>query len=135
MTVTVLSGPERRRRWTTAEKLDLVEQTLAAEASIAEIARRHDVHPNLLHVWRRQARSGALTAAIESQPAPGQKPHFAAVRIAPERPVVAATPVPSGVGVIEMEFANGSRMRVTGAVDPTILAAALAVVASNGGRQ
>jgi len=37
--------------------------------------------------------------------------------------------------MIEMEFANGSRMRVTGAVDPAMLAATLAVLASNGGRK
>jgi transposase len=43
MAVAILSGPERRRRWTQAEKLRLVEETLAAEANIAEIARRHDV--------------------------------------------------------------------------------------------
>jgi transposase-like protein len=29
MTQEILSGPERRRRWTTAEKLRLVEATLA----------------------------------------------------------------------------------------------------------
>jgi len=34
-----------------------------------------------------------------------------------------------------MEFANGSRMRVTGAVDSALLAAALAVMASNGGQR
>jgi hypothetical protein len=37
MTATVLSGPERRRRWTRAEKLRLVEETLAPEAELAEV--------------------------------------------------------------------------------------------------
>jgi len=60
MTVTVLSGPERRRRWTSAEKLRIVEESLVAESSVIEIARRHDVHPNQLHAWRRQARLGLL---------------------------------------------------------------------------
>ena len=60
MTVTVLSGPERRRRWATAEKLRMVEECLTAETSIVEVARRHDVHPNQLHGWRRQARLGLL---------------------------------------------------------------------------
>ena len=45
MTVTVLSGPDRRRRWTFAEKLRMGE-FLAPEAIIAEVARRHDIHPN-----------------------------------------------------------------------------------------
>src|SRR5580700_5413196 len=31
MAVAILSGPERRRRWTEAEKLRLVEETLAPE--------------------------------------------------------------------------------------------------------
>ena len=67
MAVAILSGPERRRRRTQAEKLRLVEETLAAEANIAEIARRHDVHPNLLHTWRRQARTGLLAGAVEEK--------------------------------------------------------------------
>lgn len=32
-------------------------------ASVIEVARRHDVHPNLLTVWRRQARTGAFEPA------------------------------------------------------------------------
>ena len=43
-----------------AEKARIVEESLAAGASVAEVARRHDVHPNLLHAWRRQARTGTL---------------------------------------------------------------------------
>ena len=61
--VSVLSGPERRRRWTTVEKLQIVEESQAPSASVIEVARRHDVHPNLLTVWRRQARTGAIGPA------------------------------------------------------------------------
>ena len=57
MTATVLSGPERRR-WTTAEKLRMVEETLEPEATIVEVARRRGVHPSLLHSWRCQAQQG-----------------------------------------------------------------------------
>jgi len=64
-TAMVLSGPERRRRWTEAEKVRIVEESLAGEASVAEVARRHDVHPNLLHRWRHQAR----TATVGGTPA------------------------------------------------------------------
>ena len=34
----------------------MVEESLAPDARVSEVARRHDVHPNLLHLWRRQAR-------------------------------------------------------------------------------
>ena len=43
-TVAILSGRERRRRWTPAEKLRIVKESLATEASVPEVARRHDVH-------------------------------------------------------------------------------------------
>lgn len=56
-TVTVLSGPERRR-WTLAEKAQIVEESLAPEASVVEVARRHDIHPNLLHLWRGRRAQG-----------------------------------------------------------------------------
>ena len=36
--VTVLCGRERRRRWTTAEKLRLVAESLTAGLSVAEFA-------------------------------------------------------------------------------------------------
>jgi len=62
-TAMVLSGPERRRRWTEAEKVRIVEESLAGEVSVAEVARRHDVHPNLLHRWRQRARAGAAVGA------------------------------------------------------------------------
>jgi transposase len=121
MTATVLSGPERRRRWTRTEKLRLVEETLAPEARVAEIARRYDVHPNLLHTWRRQAERGVLTGGAGASPAPADG--FAAVAIAP---TVASLPasLPTVAGsLIEIEFAAGVRMRITGPVDTSMLVA------------
>jgi transposase len=55
-TVTVLSGPERRRRWSSSEKARIVEESLSPGAVVTAVARRHDVHPNLLHHWRRRAK-------------------------------------------------------------------------------
>ena len=124
-TVTVLSGPERRRRWTTAEQLRIVEESLAPGARVVEVAGRHDVHRNLLTVWRRQARTGALSGV----PGPAMRPdevHFAAVSIAPEQQALMA---PSErCGAIEIEFAAGTRMRITGAVDAATLRAAVAAL-------
>jgi transposase len=134
MTVTVLSGPERRRRWTRAEKLRLVEESLAPETSIAEIARRHDLHPNLLHVWRRQARMGLLGDAVEGKPASAERVRFAAVAIAPEGPGLPAALPASPAGVIEVEFAAGCRMRITGGVEASLVSAVIAGLAKSGGR-
>jgi transposase len=60
-TVTVLASPERRRRWTPTEKQRIVEESFAADTTVADVARRHDIHPNLLHLWRRHAKA-ALAA-------------------------------------------------------------------------
>ena len=123
-TVTVLSGPERRRRWTTAEKVRIVQESLAPGASVVEVARRHDVHRNLLTVWRRQARTGAFGAG--SVPRRKDEVHFAAVSVAPEQRALTAPPGSSGA--IEIEFASGARLRITGAVDTATLAAAIAAL-------
>ncbi len=58
----VLSGPERRRRWTAAEKLALVAETYEPGMSVSLVARRHGIAPNQLFTWRRLANQGALTA-------------------------------------------------------------------------
>jgi transposase len=125
-TVTVLSGPERRRRWAPAEKLRIVEESLAPGASVVEVARRHDVHRNLLTVWRRQARSGALGGGPGPAMRQPDEVHFAAVSIGPEQQALMA---PSeSYGAIEIEFAAGTRMRITGAVDAATLRAVVAAL-------
>ena len=123
-TVAVLSGPERRRRWTSADKGRIVEESLAGEASVVDVARRHDIHPNLLHLWRRQARAGLLAVTGQAGAVPGEAMCFAAVAVAPEERVLAAAP-----GMIEIEFVGGARLRITGAVDAVTASAAIAAVA------
>ncbi len=113
--VSVLTGPERRRRWTSAEKLRIVEACESAGLSVAEFARQRDIHPNLIHVWRRQVRSGAL-----SQTAPG------AARFAPV--IVAAADAKSAIAsqaretVIEVALRNGRVLRLCESLAPGIAA-------------
>ena len=128
--VSVLSGPERRRRWTTVEKLRIVEESRAPSASVVDVARRHDVHPNLLTVWRRQARTGALDAG--RAPRQEDEVQFAAVSVAPEQSAWRAH-VGTG-GTIEIAFASGVRLRITGAVDPATLTAAVTALSGERGR-
>jgi transposase len=44
----ILDGRERRRRWTTAEKLSMVEETYAPDVTVSLVARRNGVQPNQL---------------------------------------------------------------------------------------
>lgn len=58
----VLSGPERRRRRTPAEKLAIIAETMEPGMTVSLVARRHGIAPNQLFSWRRLANQGALTA-------------------------------------------------------------------------
>jgi transposase len=50
---------KRRRRWTAAEKVRIVEETFEPGMTVSLVARRHGVAPNQLFTWV----EGALTAA------------------------------------------------------------------------
>jgi transposase len=56
----IITGVERRRRWRVEEKLRIVAECERPGASLAAVARQHDVSSGLLWNWRRQARRGLL---------------------------------------------------------------------------
>jgi len=115
----VLFGPERRRRWTAAEKSRVVEATLTPGVSVAEVAREHGLHPNQLHVWRRQARVDAAPGT------PALTPRFAAVEIAPlnaAAPAENAATDESAPFLIEIVLCNGRVLRVPESVAPSYVA-------------
>jgi transposase len=60
--IEILNGRERRRRWTTSEKLSMVEETYAPDVTVSLVARRNGVQPNQLFHWRKLAAQGALAA-------------------------------------------------------------------------
>src|SRR5215470_3884649 len=103
--VTVLSGPQRRRRWSSAQKARIVRESFEPGATVAAVAQRHDVHPNLLRYWRRQAQQAA-----------SGKMNFLPVSIAGHSK---SSLVPSGT--IEIELGSGIRVRVDAAVDEAAL--------------
>ena len=58
----ILTGPQRRRRWSVSEKLEIVAETREPGVTVSLVARRRGVSPNQLFTWRRLAEQGALTA-------------------------------------------------------------------------
>jgi transposase len=109
---TVLAGPERRRRWTAGEKQRLVAESVSAGSSIAEFARRHDIHPNLLHAWRRQAKAGALSAL------PGAGARLVPVTLAAENLAASPPEDDESASAIEVVLRNGRLLRVTERASP-----------------
>lgn len=117
----VLSGPERRRRWSTEEKLRILAQCAAPGSSVSLVCRMHGISSGQLYTWRKQFRTGALTG-------------FAPVTVMSETPEavlpapsMTADPVPSAPvaltapGAIEVEFPSGVKLRVIGDVGEAVL--------------
>src|ERR1700755_1997019 len=99
----------RRRRWSEDEKLKIVLESLQAPRQVAATARRYGVSRSLLLRWRRSIR-------------PEPKDHAPQPGIVAEMGVAGSGskswPVASARsdGSIEIEFATGVRMRITGTV-------------------
>ena len=116
----VLTGPERRRRWSLEEKLRILAQSVAPGSSATLVCRLHGISSGQLYTWRRQFRTGELTG-------------FAPVRLAsPVEEFLGATapvdPIPTppepdrrADGTIEVELPSGVKLRLTGAVDELAL--------------
>ena len=116
----VLVGPERRRRWTTEQKLELVMQTLAPGASLSLVARRHGVHSSVLVRWRRRFATRVPGAQAAVGPAGGG----ATVRLAP----VQVVPAPPEAADAPPPRPAPPRPEVVPALRPVVALAASAVV-------
>lgn len=60
--VEIITGRERRRRYSAAEKVRLVEETAQPGMTVSAVARLHGVSPSLLFGWRRRMAEGGLEA-------------------------------------------------------------------------
>jgi transposase len=61
--VEVITSVQRRRRWSTEEKVRIVEETYLPGNSVSIVARRYGIAGNQLFTWRRLMAQGAFTAA------------------------------------------------------------------------
>ena len=122
----------RRRRWTDAEKLRIVEESYAAPRMGSATARRHEISRTLLTRWRREAREGLLSSERDVA-------HFSPVTIAShgvddggDRGSVDATPVGHHDVVdadrAEILMTNGRRLMVKITIDAHALARLIKIV-------
>ncbi len=58
----VVIVPERRKRYSTQEKLELVRLTYLPGNTVSSVARAHGIAPSVLFRWRALDKQGALTA-------------------------------------------------------------------------
>jgi transposase len=112
----------RRRRWSEDEKLRIVLESLQAPRQVTATARRYGISRSLLLRWRQLFRP-------EPKDTTGQQIGFVPARVVPDSEVAPSPVGPADGGTIEIEFAAGARMRITGAVDAATLTAAVAALA------
>jgi transposase len=122
-------GVERRRRWSRDEKARIVEETLARGAVVSEVARRHGVAQSLIFTWRRLARTAEPARSNGSILLPVEIDAMASAPGSEARP---PRPARNGrrqkPGMIEIELASGSRVRVDNDVDADALRRVLGVL-------
>ena len=99
----------RRRRWSAAEKLRVVEESFLAPRLASATARRHGISNQLLFAWRKAYREGRL----------GDIPGFVPAMIVPAMIVPEQPEKGTGTGCrrIEIVMANGRRVIVDCDVD------------------
>ena len=116
---------QRRRRHSIEEKLRVVQETLLPGASVARIARAHEVNANQVFLWRKQYQHGLLGATVNDNrlvPVRVVGESGDSVREHPKedqhRHEAPVTETPSGT--IEIKLAK-AQLRIDGAVDSASL--------------
>ena len=115
----------RRRRWTDAEKLRIVEGSAAGAWLVSATARCNGISRSLLTTWRRLHRQGLLRDARSGAVS------FATVTVAPDRPASPAVPtgaLATDLGRTEIVLRNDRRIIIGAGMDPAALAQLIAVV-------
>ncbi|MGI9419465.1 MAG: IS66-like element accessory protein TnpA [Geminicoccaceae bacterium] len=137
-----MSSKPCRRRWSAEEKRLIMDETRVPGTSVAAVARRHDVNANLLFKWLRQAGQGrgwsGKPAFFDDAPSEfvalgvvsGDAEMDGAVFRGPAaEPSLPSAPVsfPTApkleerAGTIEIDLADGARVRVDGFVNQRAL--------------
>jgi transposase len=115
--VTVFSGPERRRRWSEDERLQILAEAFSPGARVAEVCRRHDLSSGLIYTWRRKLREAGTQTLPDAVP----EPVFAEAVMDEDTGVVSPGQHPS----IIVDLARGKRLNIFAAGSPSQIAAAL----------
>lgn len=141
--VHVLTGPERRRRFSLEEKRAIVARAFAQGAVVSDVARRADVCASLIYRWRREL-GAALSGFAEVIVAPiiaasdgdgsgdGRGDECGERACLPARRRVETVGPGAGdaavVPSIEVEFAGASRLRIPASTPPELAAAVIAAL-------
>ena len=113
----IITGRERRRLWSVADKLRILAECDEPGARVSEVAARHGVYRSLVFQWRRQARerllaTGPVPEFMPVRVAAGAEAPFARSDAAPLDAAAAPRPQSRAAGSVEIELPDGVRVRV-----------------------
>jgi len=111
-------GREKRRMRSKAERRRIVEETLEPGASVARVARAHEVNANQVFRWRKLYREGRLEPRGPGTLLPVR------IRRRRENPRRKAPDGVSATGTIDIDLGH-ARVRIHGAADPACVRATL----------
>ena len=104
----------RRRRWSDAEKLRIVEESFSGPRLASATARHHGLSKQLLFSWRKAYRDGQLGGGC-------QVGGFVPARVVSEVQSTTERAAPAATGTLEVVTANGRRVIVDRNVDVAVL--------------
>lgn len=104
---------KERKRWSEDQKREVVAETLQPGETVTGVARRHGANPSMVFSWRKRF------MVHETREAP--QPTFMPVALAPPA-LPAPAPTMLEAPTIDLTFACGARLKLTGAVDPELVA-------------
>ena len=120
--IEIVTGADRRRRWSMRQKQAIVAESLAPRASPTAVARKYGLNTGQLYTWRRQLLSRVSVVA---------RGGFARVEMVeePVRPAASAATSPvAPSGSIEVVLPGGASVRVDARVNERALRRVIAAL-------
>ena len=156
-TLNTTGGRRSRRSWSDEDKQRIVDEAVIPGASVADIARRHGLNANLVFNWRKAARAAAAKVSAsdacaqgDARPGVAEACEFIPIGVlghaengasaavgsspavvndtSPRRVSLPRPGMDERPGVIEIDLADGVRLRVDAFVNERALRRVLAVL-------
>ena len=128
----IISRVERRRRWSSDQKVKILTETLEPGATVSAVADRNGISRSQVYAWKRLAQEGGIPGISLNG---SQKQLFAPVHIEAMPPALAPAMAASATtyeqrrsGAIEVALTNGRIVRVDEGIEPVRLAQLVAAL-------
>jgi transposase len=109
--VTLMTGPERRRRWSSGQRREILMAAFTPGAIVADVSRQYEVATSLIYKWRREV----VAARAEAQFIPA---------VIVDGPPVAEPPIRPEPAIV-VELAGGVRVMIGATAPAGVVSATL----------